>query len=388
MSLSRMAASLAPSPTLALNATARRLRAEGVDVLHLGGGEPIEAAPAAAVAAAQEVLAGGVVRYPPVDGSAELKDAIIASTKQIYSYEPTPKQVAVASGGKQAIMLILRALLDPGDEVVFPTPYWVSYPSMVQLASGAPAPTKPRRERFVPTIDDIEAVFTSRTKALIINSPSNPSGLLYPDELLRDIAALCAARNVYLISDDVYQPLVFAGGGATPITRYASELLSQERLILINAVSKAYAMTGFRVGWAIAPEPIARAVAAMLGHETSGVSTISQQAALGALTGDQSFTQTLASSLLEKRDVLLAELNPLTKARIPPADGGLYVFGDFSAYQPSSTELAAGLLSAARVLTVPGVAFGLDGCLRISFCGPIDQVKEGARRIAEHLNGA
>ncbi|MBN2447976.1 MAG: pyridoxal phosphate-dependent aminotransferase [Phycisphaerae bacterium] len=385
MSLSKIAKSLSQSATLKLNETAATLRAQGVPVIHLGGGEPQSKAPADALTAASKLLATGEVRYAPASGIPALKQAVLKYTAEFYHHEVEPKNVIISSGAKQSLMVALQVTLDPGDEVIFPTPYWVSYPDMVKLCGAVPVAVTPKEHPFYPRISDIEAHTTPRTKAVIINSPNNPSGAMYSAEFIGDVVRFCEERGLYLIMDDIYHRLIF--DGLKPISCYdfTKDLGDESRLIVINGVSKQYAMTGFRIGWAVGARPLISVMGNAQGHQTSGASTLSQHAALGALTGPQESVEELRSTLEKNRDALITRLSAIPNIRVPKPDGTFYSFADFSAYDTDSVRMAQFLLEKANVVTVPGDAFGLDGYLRISFCGAMQDIVEGVDRIKAAL---
>ena len=251
MSLSLIAKSIGESATLKLNEVAAILRAKGDPVIHLGGGEPKGKPPLDAILAASSLLSSGEVRYTPPDGIPALKQAIIRYTEDFYGWRPQPENVMASGGAKQAIMSALHAILDPQEEVIFPAPYWVSYPEMVKLVGAVPVPVLPEDGSFIPRVQDIEQVIGSYTKAVILNSPNNPSGAVYPAEFVQGVVELCEKRGLWLIMDDIYHRLIF--DGRKPINPYdfAKDRTDNSKLIIINGVSKQYAMTGFRIGWAV-----------------------------------------------------------------------------------------------------------------------------------------
>ena len=381
MSLSVIAKSIGESATLKLNQVAAALRAKGEPVIHLGGGEPKSKAPTDAILAATELLNSGEVRYAPSDGIPALKQAIIGYTEEFYGWRPAPDNVMASGGAKQAIMSALHAILDPRDEVIFPAPYWVSYPEMVKLVGGVPVPVHPGDGTFIPRIEDMEQVIGSATKAVIINSPNNPSGAVYPDGLIKDIVELCEKRGLYLIMDDIYHRLVFDGRKPVNPADFASDRSDSSKLIIVNGVSKQYAMTGFRIGWAVANTKLIEAMARIQSQETSGPSTVSQHAAAAALNGVQSSVESLRTTLENNRNVLIQALEPFNGVRLEEPGGTFYSFPDFSHYDTDSARLSEFLLEEVQVVTVPGAEFGQEGHLRLSFCGSIKDITEGIERI-------
>ncbi|MFA3783361.1 pyridoxal phosphate-dependent aminotransferase [Melioribacteraceae bacterium 4301-Me] len=381
MSLSQIARSIKASPTLALNEKAAILREKGDPVIHLGGGEPKSKAPMDAILAAVNSLNTGEIRYAPADGIPDLKKSIIRYTEEFYHRKVRPENVIASGGAKQAIMVALQAILNPQEEVIFPSPYWVSYPDMVKLCGAVPVPTIPEDGSFYPTLKDIEMRVGSYTKAVIINSPNNPSGAMYSEEFIADVVDFCEKKDIYLIMDDIYHRLIF--DGRKPISAYdfTKKSVDESKLIIINGVSKQYAMTGFRIGWAVGNKKLIEAMANIQGHQTSGPSVLLQKAAVGALNGIQSSVESLRVTLENNRNVLIEQLRSFDGVKVTIPDGTFYCFADFSAYEKDSQKLSNFLIDKVMVLTVPGKEFGMDGFLRISFCGTIKDITEGIERI-------
>ncbi|MDH3459153.1 MAG: pyridoxal phosphate-dependent aminotransferase, partial [Gemmatimonadota bacterium] len=338
-------------------------------------------APADALAAAAAMLETGEVRYTPAGGTPALKQAIIQYTEKFYGTTVEPANVIASNGAKQSIMVALQAVLDPKDEVIFPVPYWVSYPEMVKLCGAVPVPALAEDGSFHPRIADIERKVTARTKAVMINSPNNPSGAMYAEEFVAELVDRCEKRGLYLIMDDIYHRLVF--DGRTPIScyTYAREPMETSRLIVINGVSKQYAMTGFRIGWAVASKSLIRVMTNIQGHQTSCPSAIGQHAAVAAIEGEQSSVEDLRRTLESNRNALMAEFDSFSGVAATRPDGTFYCFADFRHYEKDSTKLAKQLLEKALVVTVPGVEFGMDGHLRISTCGSLQDITEGVARM-------
>lgn len=381
MTISLIGKSIAASATLKLNETAAILKAKGEPIIHLGGGEPKAKAPIDAILAAAAVLNSGEVWYTPADGLLELKQAIIRYTEEFYGRKVTPQNIIASSGAKQSIMVALQAILDPNDEVVFPAPYWVSYPEMVKMCGGVPVAVHPEDGSFQPTINDIDRVVTSYTKAVIINSPNNPSGAVYSEKFISDIVQYCEEKNIYLIIDDIYHRLVFDGKKPVSCYDYCKNDIENSKLILINGVSKMYAMTGFRIGWAVANKKLMAVMTNIQGHQTSGPSVVVQKAAAAALNGVQSCVESLRLSLENNRNVLVEQFKTFEGIKLTKPEGTFYSFVDFRAYNKDSTKLANFLLDKVKVATVPGIEFGLEGFLRISTCGTIKEITEGIARI-------
>ncbi len=381
MSISLIARSIKPSPTLALNEKAAILREKGDPVIHLGGGEPKSKAPLDAIMAAVANLNSGEVRYAPADGIPDLKKAIIHYTEENYNCKVSPQNVIASSGAKQALMVALQTILNPQEEVIFPAPYWVSYPDMIRLCGGIPVPVLPEDGTFYPSLRDIEQRVGSYTKAVIINSPNNPSGAMYGEEFIKDIVDFCEKKGLYLIMDDIYHKLVFDGKKWVNPLKFVHNFPNDSKVIIINGVSKVYAMTGFRIGWAIASKTLIEVMSNIQGHQTSGPSVVLQKAAVGALNGVQSCIENLRITLQNNRNVMIDLLKSFNDVKVYVPDGTFYTFADFSAYEKSSQKLSNFLIDKVQVLTVPGVEFGLEGFLRLSYCGAIKDITEGIERM-------
>lgn len=381
MSISLIGKSIAESATLRLNEIAAVLKAKGEPVIHLGGGEPKSKAPLDAILQAVTLLNSGEVRYTPADGIPALKQAIIRYTEDFYSRKVEPENIIVSGGAKQAIMVALQTILNPQEECIFIAPYWVSYTEMVKMIGAIPVPVYPEDGTFYPRMQDIERVVTSYTKCVIINSPNNPTGAMYPESFIKEIVEFCEKKGLYLIMDDIYHRLIFDGKKPINCYEYAQDLGENSKLIVINGISKQYSMTGFRIGWAVAAKKLIRVMTNIQGHQTSGPSVVLQKAAVGALNGVQSSVDNLRRTLENNRDVMMERLNAFEGIRAYKPDGTFYCFVDFSHYMKDSRKLSEFLLDKVRVLTVPGIEFGMDGFLRLSTCGSIKEITEGIERI-------
>jgi aspartate aminotransferase len=381
MSLSQIARSISGSITLKLNEKAAILKEKGEPVIHLGGGEPKSKIPMDAILATAAHLNTGEVRYAPADGIPALKKAIIHYTEEFYDRHVAPENVIASGGAKQAIMVALQAILNPQEEAIFPVPYWVSYPEMVKLCGAIGVPALPEDGSFYPKIQDIEQKVGSYTKAVIINSPNNPSGAMYSEEFISDIVNYCEKKDLYLIMDDIYHRLIFDGKKPVNCYKYAKDLSENSKIILINGVSKQYAMTGFRIGWAVANKKLIEAMTNIQSQQTSGPSILLQKAAVGALNGIQSGVESLRISLENNRNIMVDYLNSFEGVKVTKPDGTFYCFADFSAYEKNSNKLSEFLIDKVMVVTVPGSEFGMDGFLRLSFCGAIKEITEGIERM-------
>ena len=381
MALSQLARSIADSPTLRLNEEARLLRERGEAVINLGIGEPKNKTPIAAVLGAAASLTEGDVKYTPTDGLPSLKKAILRYTEDNYDRLVAPENVIVSNGAKQSLYNLLFTLVNPQDEVVILAPYWVSYPEMVKMVYGVPVIVTPEDGTFTPRMQDIERVVSSYTKVVIVNSPNNPSGVVYPESLIADLVEFCERKDIYLICDDIYHKLVFDGRSAPPAYRFAKKDVDTGKLIIVNGISKLYGMTGFRIGWTIASRSVVEVLINVQAQTTSCPSLILQAGAEGALTGVQSVVEGLRLSIQNNRDLTLRELSALPGARTLRPDGTFYCLPDLRAYSSDSVSLSEFLLRKALVVTVPGKEFGMEGHLRLSYSGSPKDVMEGIERI-------
>ncbi len=386
MHLSQAAMNLGQSATLRLNDLARRLKAEGKPIIHFGGGEPVEEIPQAAYDAALKKLETRRIKYTPASGLIELKNEIIAYTEKQYGFKASPKNIIISGGAKQAIYNFLMAVVDPGSEVIFPAPYWVSYPDMVKLVYGTPVVIKPKEDSLLIDIDSLEKHITSNTRAVLLNSPNNPSGAVYSEDFIGKLVEICESRNIYLLTDDIYGRLVNKGVKTPLPFSFSKKILDDSPIVSVNGVSKMYSMTGFRIGWSIGNEAIVKAMTKIQGQITSCPSDLSQAAAIGALRRGEAFIEELNASLDKKRSILINELKKFKKVKLYAPNGTFYSFPDFSAYDKDSARLANMLIEKAMVVTVPGVEFGLEGHLRISYCGDEKDIIEGFKRMRELLD--
>ena len=386
MSLSQVACSIAESPTLRLNEEARLLRERGEPVIHLGIGEPKNKAPITAILSSAAKLSSGDVKYTPTDGLPSLKKAIIRYTEDNYNRIVSPYNIIVSEGAKQSLFNIIFTLCNPQDEVIMIAPYWVSYPEIVRMVGAIPVIVTPEDGGFVPCYEEIERAVSLYTKAIIVNSPNNPSGAVYPDELVAKLVELCESKGIYLICDDIYQKLVFDGLVPAAAYKFTIKDVENTKVIVVNGVSKLYGMTGFRIGWVIAPRHMVEVMTNVQSQTTTCVSPVMQAAAEGALTGMQSIVESLRLSIQNNRDVLMQELRAFTDVRCAKPGGTFYALPDFRAYVRKSVakdavELSDFLLKRSLVVTIPGSEFGMEGHLRLSYAGSVKDITEGVERM-------
>lgn len=381
MSISQLARAIAESPTLKLNEKAALLKEQGQAVIHLGSGEPKTKTPIDAILAAAAKLQTADIKYTPTDGTPALKKAIIRYTEDNYGRIVGPENVLVSAGAKASLYALLVTILNPQDEVIVPAPYWVSYPEMIKMCYAKPVIVHSEDGRFEPRMKDIEAAVSSYTKAIIINSPNNPSGAVYSDQFISEIVQFCERKGLYLIMDDIYHKLIFDGRVPTSCYKYAKDLSENSKLVVINGISKLYAMTGFRIGWAVASRRLIEVMNNVQAQTTSCPSALLQAAAVGALNGIQSSVDSLRLTLQNNRDLICRELGTIDGVRVTKPGGTFYCLADFRAYNQDSAALSSFLLEKALVATVPGKEFGLEGHLRLSYCCTVKDITEGIARI-------
>lgn len=379
--ISRLAREVKESPTLKMNEKANRMKEQGQPVIHLGGGEPKSKTPIEAILSAASRLNSGDIKYTPTDGIPSLKKAVIRYTEENYGRVVGPEHVIISAGAKMALYNLFLTILNPDEEVIITAPYWVSYPEMVKLCYAIPIIVTPEDGRYEPRIQDIEEAVTSHTKAVIVNSPNNPSGIVYSEGFIRDIVEFCEKKHLFLIMDDIYHKLVFDGKRAPSVYQFSHEDHENSRIVVINGISKLYGMTGFRIGWAIANKRIIQGMVNIQAQTSSCPSALLQAAAVGALNGMQSYVDALRLTLQNNRDLMVRELSGIDGVRVVKPDGTFYCLADFRAYTKDSVALSNFLLEKALVVTVPGKEFGMEGYLRLSYCGGAKDILEGCARI-------
>ena len=383
-------AAIAESATLAVDARAKALKAAGRPVIGFGAGEPDFPTPAPIVeAAAAACRVPANHRYTPAAGLPELRSAIAAKTLRDSALAVEPEQVLVTNGGKQAVYTAFAALLDPGDEVLLPAPYWTTYPEAVRLAGGVPVEVFAGEDQdYLVTVEQLEAARTPSTKVLLFCSPSNPTGAVYPVERVREIGRWAAETGLWVITDEIYEHLVYDGAVAASLPVEVPELA--DRCLVLNGVAKTYAMTGWRVGWLIGPRDVVRAATNLQSHLTSNVANVSQRAAIAALTGDLGAVLTMREAFDRRRRTMVSMLSEIDGVVCPVPQGAFYAYPSVHGVlgrtvrgrTPStSAELAELLLEEAEVAVVPGEAFGPSGYLRLSYALGDDDLVEGVGRI-------
>ena len=393
MELSRKVMSIQPSPTLAVSAKAAELKAKGVDVISFGGGEPDFDTPENIRKAGCRAIEEGRTRYTQSDGIPELKQAVIDKFKRDNGLSYTMDQVMVNIGAKHTGYLVMQAILNPGDQVIVPAPYWVSYPPMVVLAGGEPVIVNTREEDgFKLTPADLKKAITDKTKAIFLNSPNNPIGCVYTGEELKALAEICAAEDVLIASDEIYETCVFDGKKHVATASFSPEIY--EKTVTINGVSKSHAMTGWRIGYMGGPKDLVRACSKIQSQSTSNPCSVAQYAALEALTGPQDHVPVMTASYQKRRDYIVGRLRGIEGISCGMPGGAFYAFPNVSAFYgkqaggkkiAGSVDLSAYLLEVAHVATVPGAAFGEDRCIRFSFVTAPDLIEKGMDRLEKAL---
>ena len=388
--ISRRVGGIAESATLAVDAKAKALKAAGRPVIGFGAGEPDFPTPAyvveAAVAAAHDPVNH---RYTPAGGLPALKDAIVAKTARDSGYEVTAAQVLVTNGGKQAVYEAFATLLDPGDEVLLPAPYWTTYPEAVRLAGGVPVEVlADETQDYLVTVDQLEAAVTERTKVLLFCSPSNPTGAVYPPEQVEAIGRWAVERGLWVVTDEIYEHLTYDGVTAPSMPVLVPELA--DRCVVLNGVAKTYAMTGWRVGWLVGPTDVVKAATNLQSHATSNVANVSQRAAVAALQGDLSAVAQMREAFDRRRRTVVGMLNDIDGVTCPEPKGAFYAYPSVKGLlgrevrgstPGTSAELATLVLEEAEVAVVPGEAFGTPGYLRLSYALGDEDLVEGVSRM-------
>ncbi|HAR64024.1 MAG TPA: aspartate aminotransferase [Candidatus Margulisbacteria bacterium] len=393
MVISKKARGIQPSATLAISAKAKQMESQGIDVVGFGAGEPDFDTPENIKKMGIEAISGGDTKYTPVSGTNELKKAIAAKFKKDNNLEYEISQISVGCGAKHSIYNILIVLCDPGDEVLIPAPYWVSYPEQVKLADGVPV--------FIRTDDStsfkinaelLRNSITPKTKVLILNSPSNPTGMIYTKEELIELAQVIKEHKLIVISDEIYEKLTYDGNKYVSIASLDEEI--KALTVVVNGVSKSYAMTGWRIGYIAGPKEIITAVNNLQSHSTSNPTSISQKASVEAITGPQEAVEVMRKAFDERRKYVVAELNRIPGVSCLMPEGAFYVFPNISGlfgkfYNgkiiSNSMDFSALLLEEAHVAVVPGIEFGNDNCVRLSYATSMLSIKKGIERISDFV---
>lgn len=374
--LSLATTKLKPSSTVAVSARAMELKRAGVDIISMSVGEPDFDTPEHIKEAAREALKLGKTKYTPSLGMPELREAICAKFKRENNLEYAINQIQVTSGGKQALYNACFALINPGDEVIIPAPFWVTYPEQVQMFGGVPVFVDTKAENgYQLDLSALEAAITPRSTMIILNSPSNPSGVVYSDQTIEGIMELAEKHDLWVMSDEMYEHITYTGGLPVSAAKF-----NPERVITINGASKAYSMTGWRIGFAAAPAHVIKAMDAIQGQTTSSANSIAQWASIAALNDSYSYIEQARAAFLERRNAIVAGLNSVG-CPTPTPDGAFYVLADTSRIHSDENEAARIILEQAKVAVVPGTDFRAFGKVRLSYACSLEQIAEAVRRI-------
>lgn len=393
LEISRLCQSIAPSVTLKINAMAAQLREKGQDIISLGAGEPDFDTPAFIRDAAKAALDAGETRYTSASGTPALRRSVCDFLRREKGLTYRPDQVLICTGAKQALLNAFVAMLNPGDEVILPAPCWVSYPEMIAMAGGKAVWVEATEaEGFVPPIERIRAAVTERTKAILLNSPNNPTGAVWTREQLLAVGQLAVEKNIYLISDEIYDQLVYDGAEAVSVASLSPAIYA--RTLMVNGWSKAYAMTGWRLGYAAGPKALIAAMGAYQSHATGNPNAIAQAAGLAALEGDQRCVREMAAAFARRREMVLSLLAEMPYVSAFRPQGAFYVLLNVKELMGKriggreihgSVELAEMLLEYAQIAVVPGAPFGAEGYVRLSYAAADDRLREAMRRLRAFL---
>lgn len=376
-----------PSSTLAITSKAKKLKSEGFDIVNLAAGEPDFDTPDFVKEAGIEAIKSGFTKYTPTTGIPELKNLISEKLKKDNRLEYEPNQIVVSCGAKHSIFNALFVLVNPKDEVLIPQPYWVSYPEMVHLCQGLPRFIKTLPENnFKVTPRQLKEQLSSNTKVFILNSPSNPTGCVYTEDELREIAGICVENKIFVISDEIYEKLIYDGLKHTSIAGFNKDIY--DLTVTINGLSKSYSMTGWRIGYLAAAPNISEAVSRLQDHSTSNPNSIAQKAAVAALSYSGDFFSKVVKEFQNRRDYCLERLTKMAKIKAVPPKGAFYIFCDITKTGLKSSVFANRLLEEKYVSLIPGDGFGMDNYIRISFATSMEQLKKGMDRLSDFLEGA
>ncbi len=388
MKIARKVQNVSESLTLALTAKAKQMKKEGIDIIGFGAGEPDFDTPDHIKQVAIDDLQKGFTKYTPASGIPELKQAVCEKLKRENQLDYTPKQIIISCGAKHSLYNAIIAIVDDGDEVIIPAPYWLTYPEQVKAAGGKPVfINAPAEADFKITPAQLHKAITNKTVAMILNSPSNPTGAVYFKAELEALGKVIVGKDIAVITDEIYEKILYDGAEHYSIAALSPEL--KKRAIVVNGVSKSYSMTGWRIGYAAGPEEVIAAMSRLQSHSTSNPTSFCQNASITALTGDQSNIQMMLKAFDERRRYMVETLNKIPGVKCTMPKGAFYVFPDvsgaFTKEIQGSMALSEYLLKEAKVAVVPGIAFGDDNCVRLSYATSLENIKKGLERIAQAL---
>ncbi len=392
--ISKKASAVSPSPTLAIDSKFKQMKKDGVPVVGFGAGEPDFNTPENVKRAGIKAIEENITRYTPASGTVELKAAVCDKIKRDTGLEYNISNIVISNGGKHSLTNTFMAICDPGDEVILPAPYWVSYPEMIKMADAVPVYINTSEEsNFKFTIEQLKAAITPKTRALVLNSPSNPTGMIYTREEMMAIAEVAVENNIYVVFDEIYEKLVYEGEHVN-IATLGDEI--RDLTIIVNGMAKTYAMTGWRIGYIAAHERIAKAMANIQSHATSNPNSVAQAAAVEALCGDQSFIDDMKATYIERRNYMVERINNIDGISCLNPNGAFYIFMNvrdvlgkehYGKVINTAQELCEDMLERALVALVPSEGFGIDGYVRLSYATSMEVIKTGLDRIEKYLNG-
>lgn len=394
LKISKKASAISPSPTLAIDSKFKEMKKEGIPVVGFGAGEPDFNTPENIKNAGIEAIKNNITKYTPASGTLELKAAVCQKLKRDTGLEYSTSNIVISNGGKHSLTNTFTCICDPGDEVILPAPYWVSYPEMIKLADAVPVIIEGAEENnFKFTAEQLESAITSKTRALVLNTPSNPTGMVYTKDELEKIAEIAVKNSIYIIFDEIYEKLVYEGEH-TNIATLGDEI--RDLTIIVNGLAKTYAMTGWRIGFVAANKKLAKAMGNIQSHATSNPNSIAQAAAVEALNGDQSIIETMKKTYIERRDYMVDKINSIDGLSCKTPHGAFYVFMNvkdvlnkehYGKMINTANELCQDILDRALVALVPSEGFGVDGYVRLSYATSMDTIKTGLDRIEKYLKG-
>ena len=384
--ISKRAASLSPSLTLAIDSKAKQMKADGLDVVGFGAGEPDFDTPQHIKDACAKALAAGFTKYTPAAGIPELRAAIADKHKRENGLTYKPSQIIVSCGGKHSCFNVIFATCEEGDEVIIPAPYWLSYPEMVKMAGAKPVIVQTTdKTEFKLTPDALRAAITPRTRLFVLNSPSNPTGSVYTPDEVKALGDICVEKGVLIMSDEIYEHLLYDGATVKSVASFSPAHF--EHTIIVHGFAKAWSMTGWRLGWCAAPEPIAKAIDAIQSHSTSNPTSFAQKGGVAALTGPQDHLPLWLAEFNKRRTYAWQKLNSIPGLTCVSARGAFYLFPNIAKTGLKSTDFCAKLLEAEKVAAVPGIAFGADDYIRISYATSMANIQKGLERIERFCKG-
>lgn len=386
MKLANRVSNIAESVTLEITSRAKKMARDGIDVVNFAAGEPDFDTPAHIKQAAIKAINEGFTKYTPSSGMQELRDAISTKFKKDNSINYAPSQIVVSNGAKHSLYNIFQAICQKGDEVIIPAPYWLSYSAMVKMSEAKAIFVETRQEnKFKATEKGLLSGITNKTRCLVLNSPSNPTGSVYSADELEMIASLAIKHNFFVISDEIYEKLIYGGAKHISIASLGNDIY--DRTITVNGVSKSYAMTGWRIGYAAGPGDIMKAIANVQSHATSNPASISQRAALEALGGDQGCVEEMRREFENRRDMMISRLAAMKKISCVKPDGAFYIMCNISKLGAGSVKIANRLLEEAKIVVIPCEPFGADDFIRLSFATGVESIKKGMDRLNEWIGG-